>query len=76
MQPPLSAGDTYIAIYPDWYKQGSLQAPRLLHELFHFFPDVKHAKSAPWENALAYQGFVGTLAGLTEGPRVTKIFPP
>ncbi len=75
IEPPWSR-DSYIAIYPAWYTEGSLQAPRLLHELFHFFPNVTHAKSAAWENALAYQGFVGTVAGLAEGPQVTKMFPP
>ncbi len=79
MQPPpsgVSAGDIYIAIYPDWYAVGSLQAPILVHELFHFFPDVHHSPSDLWKNALAYQGFVGTLGWLTEGPKVTAMFPP
>lgn len=81
MQPPLSGGDVYIAVYPPWYADASMQAPKVLHELFHFFPDVRHAVGAaptepPWQNARAYQGFVGTLAGLTEGAQLAAMFPP
>ncbi len=81
MQPPTSAGDIYIAIYPPFYADGSMQAPKVLHELFHFFPNVRHSVApgpteANWDNARAYQGFVGTLAGLTEGAGITTMFPP
>lgn len=80
IQPPHSA-DVYIAIYPGWYADAAMRAPKLLHELFHFFPDVRHAPArAPtegsWQNARAYQGLVGTLAGLPEGKGVTDMFPP
>lgn len=81
MQPPLSAGDIYIAIYPPFLADIPMRAPVMLHELFHFFPDVRHnlpplPTESPWKNARAYQGFVGTLTGLTEGPQLATMFPP
>lgn len=80
IQPPLSA-DVYIALYPAWYADPSMRGPKVLHELFHFFPDVRHAPAgapseASWQNARAYQGLVGTLAGLPEGKGITAMFPP
>ena len=80
-QPPLSAADHYIAIYPGWYADAAMRAPKVLHELFHFFPDVQHTiaptpTEPSWKNARAYQGFVGTLAGLAEGAGITAMFPP
>jgi len=82
LQPPLSAGDTYIAIYPPWTAAAApLRTAVIFHELFHFFPGVVHAPAnAPTEpsfqNARAYQGLVGSLAGMSEPAGITAMFPP
>ena len=72
--------DHYIAIYPTWSGIGGMQTPILLHELFHFFPNVAHTlppapTEPPWSNARAYQGFVGAIAGLQEGAKLATMFP-
>lgn len=75
-----TSGDIYVAIYPPWFAADpNKRAAVLLHELFHFFPGVKHGQAgaleAPWENARAYQGFVTVAAGLPELPGITAMFP-
>ena len=61
---------------PRWFDRAAV----VFHELFHFFPGVAHnvggPPEQPWDNARAYQGFVGTLAGMRELPGITAMFPP
>ncbi len=82
MQPPLSATDVYIALYPPWLlASADKRVQVVMHELFHYIPNVQHAPQgspteAPWDNARAYQGIVAVLAGLPEAPGVTAMFPP
>lgn len=69
---------SYIAVYPTWYADPLLQATRLLHEAYHYsFPFMRgHPKNKPWDNSVAFQGFVSVLGGLPIGDFPDKQYPP
>lgn len=73
--PGMDPGADYIALFPDWYGDPTLQATRFLHEAIHFsWPGMHHAGS--WNNAFAWQGLISSLGGLTTGATLQGQFPP
>jgi hypothetical protein len=73
--PSMAPGDDYIALFPDWYSDPSLQATRFLHEVMHYsWPGMHH--TGIWDNAFAWQGLISSIGGLTMGAVVLGMFPP
>ncbi len=73
--PAMAPGDDYIALFPDWYADPSLQATRLLHEAIHYsWPGMHH--TGTWDNAFAWQGLISSIGGLATGPTLQGQFPP
>jgi hypothetical protein len=72
--PAMDPGDDYVAVFPEWDGDASLQATRLLHEIFHFgFVGMFHA--GPLNDAFAWQGFVSSVARLQTGAALQGRFP-
>lgn len=72
----MEPGDDYVALFPLWDADASLQATRLLHEVFHFaFDGMFHGGVGGFDNAFAWQGFVSSVGGLATGA-LLQGFPP
>jgi hypothetical protein len=72
--PAMAPGDDYVAVFPEWDADASLQATRLLHEIFHFgFIGMFHAP--PLNDAFAWQGFVSSVGDLPTGGVLQGQFP-
>jgi len=70
----MDPGDDYVALFDAWYQDPSLQATRLLHEIFHYsFDRMYH--NGPLNDAFAWQGFVSSVGGLATGAILQGRFP-
>jgi len=72
--PAMDPGPDYVAVFPEWDADASLQATQLLHEMLHFgFVGMHHA--GPLDDAFAWQGFISSVGGLQTGAVLQGQFP-